>query len=181
MAFHDAIPLAEYNFDELVSYGTSDLNTAMSQFFELVQDAEPPVVEATFAVCYGYFIDLARSECPLSPKSKGAFVPPTDFSLQRARENLVQSVASKRPSVKLKKMTECIRAISESDTTEEPVTADALLENLARIVPTVPLLATTMVLMRAFLNYSPDRSLSIGPEGYAVTTIEAVLGSFSVS
>ena len=79
-------------------------------------------------------------------------------------------------------MTECIRReISDSATTQEPVTADALLEKFARIVPMVPLLAPTVLLMRAFLNYSPKRSLSIGPAGYAVRTKEAVLGSFSVS
>lgn len=87
----------------------------------------------------------------------------------------MESAAARRPSVKLEKMVEAIDVLSQSDSS---VSADELLETLSIIVPTVPLIRETVFLMRSFLDHCwTDQSLLVGPAGYALTSLEAVLGS----
>ncbi len=177
MNFHEAIEVARYYFDELVTHGFTDLDSIMYTFGRITRASSFAELEATFWMSYDYILDAAISNCPHPPdmrtRQNSSDWTSTDFHL--ARQLLMESAAARRPSVKLEKMVEAIDVLSQSDSS---VSADELLETLSIIVPTVPLIRETVFLMRSFLdNCWTDQSLLVGPAGYALTSLEAVLGS----
>jgi hypothetical protein len=76
--------------------------------------------------------------------------------------------------VKLKKMHDAIQALTE---TTDSTNADELLETLAFILPKVPQIRETVILMRTYMDAMDDPSLLLGPVGYSLTSLEAVIGA----
>ena len=176
LSFHQSDQTAQYNFEELLSLGHTRIEKAMYSFSSLTAHSSVAIEEATFSLCYDYFMDLVRVDSICTPSF---YSTPTGLnpSESLARELLIQAIASRRPSVKLAKIAAAIRVLSEPGTIlDHSISTDDLLETLARLIPSIPMLRETVTVLRHFLNHQ-DSSVSVGPIGYALTTLEAVLGS----
>lgn len=179
MKFHEASSLAEYVLDELVSHGFTDLESVMYTFCRLTAEFSDIETDASFSVAYDYLLDPAIDECKNLYASRFNSPTPILFSPKEelVRQLLLETVASRRPTVKLAKLSESAQVSSERDqVNQNQIAADELLEIYTRIVPTVPLLRENVVLLRSFLVHSGNRSVLLGPVGYALTSVEAVLG-----
>jgi hypothetical protein len=177
-AFHDAGHMAEYVYDEVISAGCRDLEEALEVVVQYTRDSTLPVQDATFSRCFDLLMDITRSS--ISPRS---VTPGTPKSVKwsgpesLARMFLIQSVASRRPSVKLKRMQDAIQALTESNGDLSSTAADELLDTLTRILPTVPQIRETVILLRTYVDAMDDPSILLGPIGYSLTSIEAVSGT----
>ena len=177
MKFHAATETAEYVLDELLSHGFTDLESIMHTFCRICRDMSAAEVDASFFLAYDCFLDAAIVECRgLHHKSEE--VNSSESGLMPevvtwSRQLLLEAVATRRLRFKLDKLAEALRVLSHS---AAPSGADELLEQLSVIAPTIPLLHETVYLMRSFLNHSANHSTSVGPAGYALTSLEAVLG-----
>jgi hypothetical protein len=177
MRFHEAAETAEYVLGELLSHGFVDLESIMHTFCRICKNLCDAEVDASFFLAYDCFLDAAIVECRglyhNSAESDFGASGAVSEVVEFARQLLLEAVATKRLRLKLDKFAEALRVLSHS---AAPTGADELLEQLSAIAPTVPLIHETVYLMRSFLNHSGDHSTSVGPPGYALTSLEAVLG-----
>jgi hypothetical protein len=173
--FHDATTKAFYIKDEILSAGEINLENAVRLFFDLTADSGIAVQEAAFSACFDMLMDITRL-ATLPSRT----IPQQDFQKHKltsaemlARDFLIQSVASRRPSVKLRRIHDAIQVLSE---TVDSANADGLLDILTRILPAVPQIRETSLLLRSFIDAGGDPSIQIGPIGYSLTSLEAVIG-----
>ena len=170
--FHESADTAQYVLEELIALGDPNLELNIEAFHFLLSESSTIVEEAAFSACFDFFMDLIlRGSSLEAPRSDRL---PLDLNEDIAREFLIQSVASRRPSVKLAKLEQALRVISERS---DGSNADDLLKCLARIIPSVPLIRETVILMRTYVDVRGDPEILVGPIGYALTSIETVLGT----
>jgi len=173
-AFHDAEPRAQFVYDELLAAGQMGLDDAVEQLVALTSDCTVPVQEAAFSKCFDLLMDIIRATTsPRGMKRQASELRPLFPHELLGREFLIQAVASRRPSVKLKKIQDAVQVISESSTSAN---ADDLLDILALILPRVPQIRETATLLRSYVDALEDPSLQYGPIGYSLTSLEAVIG-----
>lgn len=179
MKFHEASSLAEYVLDELVSHGFTDLESVMHTFCRITADFSEIEIDASFSYAYDHLLDPVIDECKNLYASRVNSPTPISFSAKQdlIRQFLMEAVASRRPSVKIEKISESAQIALERDPiNRKQMAADELLEIYAQVVPTVPLLRENVILLRSFLVHSGNRSALLGPTGYALTSVMAVLG-----
>jgi hypothetical protein len=179
MKFHEASSLAEYVLDELVSHGFTDLESVMHTFCRITADFSDIEIDASFSYAYDQLLDPVIDECKNLYASRVNSPTPILFSAKEEliRQLLMETVASRRLSVKLEKLSESAQVALERDPiNRNQMAADELLEIYTKVVPTVPLLRENAILLRSFLVRSGNRSALFGPTGYALTSVMAVLG-----
>ena len=170
--FHEAGDTAQYVLDEILTLGEPSLELNMTAFCYLLKDSDAAVEQASFVACFDFFMDITRRSTNMVPAHGTGDL--LDFKESFARELLIQAVASRRPSVKLQKMEHALQLISDRT---DASSADDLLSSLVRIVPTVPLIHETVILMRSYIEIRGDPEMLLGPVGYALTSIETALGT----
>ena len=170
--FHESADTAQYVLEELIALGDPNLELNFEAFHFLLSESSMIVEEAAFSACFDFFMDLILRGSSLDAPCSDRL--PLDLNEDIAREFLIQSVASRRPSVKLAKLEQALRVISERS---DGSNADDLLQCLARIIPSVPLMRETVILMRTYVDVRGDPEILVGPIGYALTSIETVLGT----
>ena len=168
--FHSAHDTAEYVLEELIALDDSNIEINIAAFCFLLSESHSAVEEAAFSKCFDFFMDLIRRST--SPEPIFGSGEALDLHENMARELLIQAVASRRPSVKFRKIQNALTLISKRS---DAANADDLLLSLSRIIPTVPLLRETTILLRTYLDIRQDSELLIGPVGYALTSIQTVL------
>ncbi len=171
LRFHRSADTGQYVLEELIAMDDPNLEFNMNAFCFLLSESPQPVEEAAFAACFDFFMDLIRRDSRLNTPRE--YRESLELREEISREILIQAVASRRPSMKFTKFEQALRVLSErSDSTN----ADDLLQSLARILPSVPLIRETVTLMRTYLDIRDDPDLLVGPVGYALTSLETVLG-----
>ncbi len=168
--FHAAHDTAEYVLEELIALDETSLEINMTAFCYLLSESHNAVEEAAFSKCFDFFMDLIRRST--SPEPIRGTGETLDIFENVAREFLIQAVASRRPNFKLRKMEHALKLLSKQS---DAANADDLLLSLSRIIPTVPLLRETTILLRSYLEAREDSDALIGPVGYALTSIQTVL------